>query len=222
MENLESEVGMRGVHFGQLQTILCLGAHSDDLEIGAGATILKLIRENPNAKVVWVVFSALEEREIEALNSANQFLSGVAQKEIHLEGFPDGHFPGAISGIKSFLEGLKALDPDLVLTHYGQDLHQDHRTISEATWNTFRSHTILEYEIPKWDGGLSSPNFFVPASVEDTDRKIELLNACFPSQASKHWFDDLTFRGLMRLRGLECNAPDHLAEGFYARKLRAL
>lgn len=211
---------MQGVRFDRLDTILCLGAHSDDIEIGAGATLLRLIRDNPNAKIKWVVCSAIGVRGEEARASARRFLEGAENAEIVLKDFPDGHFPAASSELKSFIESFKSHDPDLILTHYGGDLHQDHRTLSKVTWNTFRSHAILEYEIPKWDGGLGSPNFFVPASVRDTDRKIELLTTCFASQMDKHWFDDLTFRGLMRLRGLECNAPEHLAEGFYTRKLR--
>ncbi len=210
---------MQGVRFSNLKTILCIGAHSDDIEIGAGATVLKLIRENPDAQVVWVVCSASGARREEATKSAGRFLEGAGKPDIRVEQFQDGHFPGQISELKTLLEDLKPLNPDLILTHYGQDLHQDHRAVSQATWNTFRNNAILEYEIPKWDGDLGAPNFFVPATVSDTDRKIENLMSCFRSQVGKHWFDDLTFRGLMRLRGLECNAPEHLAEGFYARKL---
>jgi LmbE family N-acetylglucosaminyl deacetylase len=210
---------MQGLRFGRVGTILCLGAHSDDIEIGAGATLLRLVRENPEARIVWVVCSARGVRGTEAELSAARFLEGAGKADVILKGFRDGHFPGHFSEIKAFFETLKATAPDLVLTHFGGDLHQDHRVVSELTWNTFRDHTILEYEIPKWDGGLGSPNLFVPASVADADRKIELLTTCFASQLGKHWFDDLTFRGLMRLRGLECNAPEHLAEGFYARKI---
>lgn len=211
---------MQGLTFSRLDTVLCLGAHSDDIEIGAGATLLRLMRENPQAKIVWVVCSTSGVRGQEARVSAERFLEGAGEAQIELQEFRDGHFPAALGDLKDFFEGLKPLNPDLILTHHGKDLHQDHRAVSEATWNTFRSHAILEYEIPKWDGGLGSPNFYVPATVEYTDRKIELLMSSFPSQAEKHWFDDLTFRGLMRLRGLECNAPEHLAEGFYARKLK--
>jgi LmbE family N-acetylglucosaminyl deacetylase len=137
-----------------------------------------------------------------------------------LQEFRDGHFPAQWAEIKAFFETLKRFAPDVVLAHYGKDLHQDHRVVSELAWNTFRDQLILEYEIPKWDGGLGSPNLFVPASVADADAKIAALMECFPTQAGKHWFDDLTFRGLMRLRGLECSAPEGLAEAFYARKVR--
>ena len=211
---------MRDLRFGQLGTILCLGAHSDDIEIGAGATILRLTRENPGVRIVWVVCAGGGVRGEEARASAARFLEGAEQAEIVLKEFRDGHFPQEWAEVKAFLETLKPHDPDLVFTHYREDLHQDHRILSELTWNTFRDHAILEYEIPKWDGGMGAPNMFVPATVADTDRKIGLLMECFASQAGKHWFEDLTFRGLMRLRGLECNAPERLAEAFYARKLR--
>jgi LmbE family N-acetylglucosaminyl deacetylase len=214
---------MRALRWPDLGCILCLGAHSDDIEIGAGATVLRLIRENPRARVVWVVLAAAGRRGDEARASAARFLAGVGGgagvAEVVLQAFRDGHFPVQWAEIKAFFETLKPYAPDLVLTHYGKDLHQDHRVVSELAWNTFRDQLILEYEIPKWDGGLGSPNLFVPASVADADAKIAALMACFPTQAGKHWFDDLTFRGLMRLRGLECAAPEGLAEAFYARKV---
>jgi LmbE family N-acetylglucosaminyl deacetylase len=211
---------MRGLRLEGLKTLLCLGAHSDDIEIGAGATVLKLIRENPGLRVIWVVGSGNRARRDEAMASAQRFLTGAGSSEIVLGEFRDGHFPDQWAEVKAFFEGLKAHgDPDLILTHYGKDRHQDHRVMSDLAWNTFRNHAVLEYEIPKWDGDLGAPNFFVPATIADTDEKIAALMECFPSQAVKHWFDDLTFRGLMRLRGLECCAPEHLAEGFYARKL---
>lgn len=210
---------MRPLSFGTLKSILCIGAHSDDIEMGAGATLLRCIRDNPKAKVVWVVCSAAGVRGTEAGASATRYLDKAGESEVILEKFADGRFPSEFARIKDFFERLKHFDPDLILTHYGHDLHQDHRAVSELTWNTFRDHAILEYEIPKWDGGLGSPNLYVPASLADTDRKIELLNSCFESQREKHWFDDLTFRGLMRIRGIECNACDGFAEAFYARKL---
>lgn len=211
---------MPSLPWPELGTVLAIGAHSDDIEIGAGATILRLIRENPAARVVWVVLAAAGQRGAEARASAEAFLAGAGGATIVLESFQDSYFPRDWAAIKDVFEGLKAHAPDLILTHYGKDLHQDHRLVAEFTWNAFRDHLILEYEIPKYDGGLGSPNVFVPASVADADRKIALLMRHFPSQAQKHWFEDLTFRGLMRLRGLECCAPEGLAEGFYARKLR--
>lgn len=211
---------MRDLGLGRLGTILCLGAHSDDIEIGAGATVLRLVRENPEARIVWVVFAAGGIRGEEALASAERFLAGAPRAEIVLQSFRDGHFPHHWAEVKGFFETLKETDPDLILTHYRDDLHQDHRVLSELTWNTFRDHSILEYEIPKWDGGLGSPNAFVPATAADTDRKVRILMECFGTQRDKHWFDDLTFRAMMRLRGLECRAPETFAEAFYARKIR--
>ena len=209
---------MRSLRLDRLETILCLGAHSDDIEIGAGATILKLAREHPAARFVWVTFAATGDRADEARRSAEAFLCDAKHEVIH-HPFVDGHFPSEWASVKSAFEALKPVAPDLIFTHYGADLHQDHRVVSELTWNTFRDHTILEYEIPKWDGGLGSPSVFAAASEADTDRKISLLTSSFPSQAGKDWFDELTFRSLMRLRGLECRAPDRFAEAFYARKI---
>ena len=211
---------MRGVSFGRLRSVLALGAHSDDIEIGAGATLIRLVRETPGLKVVWVVLAAEGTRGAEARASAARFLEGAGSAEVMLEGFRDGHFPQQWAEIKAFVETLKPVAPDLVLTHHGADRHQDHRTLSELAWNTFRDHAILEYEIPKWDGDLGAPNLFVPASAADAEKKIALLMDGFPSQREKHWFDPAAFRGLMRLRGLECNAAEGLAEAFHARKLR--
>ena len=205
---------MLDLRWPELRTILALGAHSDDIEIGAGATLLRLMREHPGLRVVWVVLSGGGIRGEEARASAARFLEGAAASVVELHEFRDGRFPLQWGEIKDVFEALKVHEPDLIFTHYGKDLHQDHRTVSELTWNAFRDHVILEYEIPKWDGGMGSPNAFVPASVADADRKIEILLSAFASQTSKHWFDDLTFRGLMRLRGMECCAPDALAEAF--------
>lgn len=211
---------MRGISFGALDTVLAIGAHSDDIEIGAGATLLRLVRENPGVRVVWAVLSASDARAAEARASAERFLEGAGRAEVLIRGFRDGHFPAAWTELKAFLESLKPVHPDLVLTHRTADLHQDHRIAAELVWNTFRDHAILEYEIPKWDGDLGAPNLFVPATEADAERKIALLMECFASQRDKHWFDEGTFRGLMRLRGLECAAESGLAEGFHARKLR--
>lgn len=211
---------MLDLKWRDVRSVLCLGAHSDDIEIGAGATLLRLIRETPGVRIAWVVFAGAGPRGDEARGSAARFLAGAAASEVEIFEFRDGRFPEQWAAIKDRFETLKRHAPDLIFTHYGQDLHQDHRTISELTWNAFRDHLILEYEIPKWDGGLGSPNVFAAASVADTDAKIAWLMEFFGSQRSKHWFDDLTFRGLMRLRGMECCAPEALAEAFYGRKLR--
>jgi LmbE family N-acetylglucosaminyl deacetylase len=202
--------------FKNVRRLLCLGAHSDDIEIGAGATVLRILRENPSVEVTWVVFSGNEQRHQEARNSAELFLKPAATKSLNLHGFKDAWFPSQMTEIKQAFEPLKGIDPDLILTHTRDDRHQDHRVINELTWNAFRSHQIWEYEIPKWDGDLGTPNLYVPVDPGDVDTKIAALMSAFGTQRSKHWFDEETFRGLMRIRGLESNT--RYAEGFYARK----
>ncbi len=202
--------------FKNIRRLLCLGAHSDDIEIGAGATVLRILRENPNVEVTWVVFSGSAQRHEEARNSAELFLKHAAAKSLILHAFKDAWFPTHYSEIKQAFESLKVLDPDLILTHTKEDKHQDHRVINELTWNAFRSHQIWEYEIPKWDGDLATPNLYVPVESSDVDSKIAALMSAFGTQRAKHWFDEETFRGLMRIRGLESNT--RYAEGFYARK----
>ncbi|MCL2713017.1 MAG: PIG-L family deacetylase [Alphaproteobacteria bacterium] len=199
--------------------VLCLGAHCDDIEIGAGATLLSLIARGIALDVHWCVLSGGGARETEARCSAGAFLAG-ASMQIELQSFPDGFFPQHGAAIKAWFEGLKPrVDPDVILTHRRDDAHQDHRQISELTWNTFRDHLILEYEIPKWDGDLGQPNAYIAVPETALERKIGLLMAHFASQRSKHWFDEETFRGLARLRGMECRAPSRYAEAFVARKL---
>ncbi len=203
-----------------VRQVLCLGAHSDDIEIGCGGTVLRLASLYPDADFRWVVFSAPGIRKEEAESSAGRFLYGAGSKTIVVRSFRDGFFPYVGAEIKDFFEDLKnKVDPDIVLTHYGQDLHQDHRLVSELTWNTFRDHLILEYEIPKYDGGLGSPNVFVQLTKDERRRKIDLLLAEFRSQAGKKWFDEATFESLMRLRGVESNSPSGYSEAFYCRKL---
>jgi LmbE family N-acetylglucosaminyl deacetylase len=199
--------------------VLCLGSHSDDIEIGCGGTILRLLSANSNLTVVWVVFSSSEEREREAHNSAELFLEHAKQKEIVVNNFRDGFFPFEGAGIKDFFEGLKSVSPDLIFTHGRNDAHQDHRLIAELTWNTFRDHLILEYEIPKYDGDLGQPNFFVPLDQGIYQRKIRYIMDAFETQRAKRWFEQETFLALMRLRGMECAAPSGYAEAFYCRKL---
>jgi len=200
--------------------LVCLGAHSDDIEIGAGATVLRLLREHPAVAVTWVVFSASPVRAKEARASAARFLRRAKEKEIILHQFRDGFFPYQGAEIKDAFEALKACgEPDLILSHYRHDLHQDHRTLSELTRNTWRNHLILEYEIPKYDGDLAQPNCFLPVSKQDAESKAKILMEAFPSQAGKHWFDRETFFALLRLRGLECNSPTRYAEAFHAHKL---
>jgi LmbE family N-acetylglucosaminyl deacetylase len=200
--------------------ILCLGAHSDDVEIGCGGTVLRLLEERPASEVHWVVFSANGARESEARASAESFLAGARAKTIVTKSFRESYFPTAWADIKDFFEETRrAFEPDLVLTHHPKDLHQDHRVVGELTWNTFRNHLVLEYEIPKYEGDLGNPNLFVPLGRAHADRKVELLMQHFPSQASRPWFRPDTFHGLMSVRGVECHAPEGRAEAFHARKV---
>ena len=201
------------------KVFLFIGAHCDDIEIGCGGTILRLIREFPRATVHWVVCSSSETRAAEAKRSADLFLANVSHKAVTIKDFRNGYFPYVGAQIKDYFEELKkTVKPDVIFTHYGLDNHQDHRVLSELTWNTFRDHFILEYEIPKYDGGLGSPNVFFPLPPDECRKKADILLECFASEHSKHWFTKDTFMGLMRLRGIECNAPSGYAEAFYCRK----
>jgi LmbE family N-acetylglucosaminyl deacetylase len=201
--------------------VLCLGCHSDDIEIGCGGTILQWLSFHKNLEIVWVVFSSGgSEREREARASAALFLEKANRKEVMIRDFRDGFFPFDGATIKQVFEDeLKKTSPDVILTHNGLDAHQDHRQIAELTWNTFRDHLILEYEIPKYDGDMGRPNVFVPLSAETSKKKISYLLEAFQSQRSKRWFQEDTFLALMRLRGMECNAPSGYAEAFYCRKV---
>jgi LmbE family N-acetylglucosaminyl deacetylase len=205
---------------GNRLSVLCLGAHADDIEIGAGATILGWIERGVHLDVHWAVLSAIGQRADEAHASAKEFLAQAAGATIDLAAFKDGFFPYQGAEIKAWFEALKTrATPDVILSHSRNDAHQDHREVSQLTWNTFRDHLILEYEIPKWDGDLDRPNVYIPATTTAMARKIELLFQRFGSQRSKDWFDAQTFTGLARLRGVECRAPDGLAEAFHVRKL---
>lgn len=200
--------------------LLCLGAHSDDIEIGCGGTILQLISGGANVHVVWVVFSSPGEREREARTGASLFLQHARQQKVVVLNFRDGFFPYQGADIKETFEELKKeIDPDLIFTHYRGDRHQDHRTISDLTWNTWRRHLILEYEIPKYDGDLGTPNFFVPLDKDTCARKVEYICDAFRSESSKAWMTEDTFQAILRLRGVECAAPDKYAEAFHCRKL---
>jgi LmbE family N-acetylglucosaminyl deacetylase len=198
--------------------VLCLGCHSDDIEIGCGGAILRLAEQYPKCEFHWVVFNALGVREGEARKAADMF-AGPKLRGPHLHKFRDGFMPWVGSEVKAIFEELKAVSPDIVFTHYGKDAHQDHRLISELTWNTFRNHIILEYEIPKWDGDLGQPNVFAPLTKEMAEKKAKNIVEAFVSQQPKHWFEESTFLALMRLRGMECNSPSGYAEAFYSRKL---
>ena len=200
--------------------VLALGAHADDIEIGCGGTILRLVAEHPDLAVDWVVLSGAGERAAEAADSAAAFLDGAAETRVRVERFRDGFFPYLGGAVKEFFEQLKPrVAPDLVLTHRLEDRHQDHRLVAELTWNTFRDHLILEYEVPKYEGDLGHPDLYVALEPRHCERKVELLRKCFPSQAGHAWFSDDTFWALLRLRGLEANAPGRFAEAFHARKL---
>lgn len=199
-------------------TVLCLGAHADDIEIGCGGTLLTLLEERSAVRVHWVVMSGLGVRAGEARRSARRMLGDARSAEVQVESFRDGFLPYDGAAVKEVFERLKPIDPDLIFTHFRHDLHQDHRVVCELTWNTFRNHTILEYEIPKYDGDLAQPNVFVPLSDRIRRRKIRLLMSAFPSQAGKPWYTPETFDGLMRIRGIECAAPAGYAEAFHGRK----
>jgi LmbE family N-acetylglucosaminyl deacetylase len=189
-------------------TVLCLGAHCDDIEIGCGGTLIELSRRHPQARFVWAVFAGDEVREQETRAAA----------AVHR--FRESFFPYVGSQIKDAFESLRSrVAPDLVLTHHLSDRHQDHRMLAELTWNTFRSHAILEYEIPKYEGDLGQPQVYCPLAAESAELKIETLLNCFPSQRARQWFDAELFRGHLRLRGMECNSPSRYAEAFHARKI---
>lgn len=201
--------------------LLCLGAHPDDIEIGCGGTVLRLLAERQDTLVRWTVFSGNRERRCEAEASACDFLGGIprANRQIEIHAFRDGYFPAQIAAIKDEFEALhRGFEPDLVLTHARTDLHQDHRTIAELTHNTFRNHLVLEYEIPKYDGDLGNPNLFVPLPAPLCARKCAALLDHFASQAMRQWFTADTFMAMLRLRGIGCNAPSGLAEAFHCRK----
>lgn len=211
---------MLRLNFDKLRTILCLGAHSDDLEIGAGGTLLTLLAQQPELQVHWVVFSAGGERASEAKASAEALLQSAGAKHIALHNFRDTCFPFFGLEIKErFLQLQRDVRPDLIFTHRREDMHQDHRLLAELTWNAFRDHLILEYEIPKYEGDFGAPNFFLPLAEAVARKKIEHLLAHFPTQREKPWFTAGTFEALLRLRGIECNAKSGFAEAFHCRKL---
>jgi LmbE family N-acetylglucosaminyl deacetylase len=214
---------MQTLTFGTTDTaprrVLVIGAHADDIEIGCGGTILRLVATWPSIEVCWVVLSAAGERATEARDSADDFLAGVERRRFVLGELRDSYFPADWEAAKNQFEALKRqFSPDLVLTHYRGDLHQDHRLVSELTWNSFRDHLILEYEIPKYDGDLGTPNFFVHLDQETCQRKIDGLFRNFKSQLGRRWFTDDLFLSLMRMRGMESNSPGRYAEAFYCRK----
>jgi len=202
----------------RVKSAMFIGAHSDDIEIGAGGLLMRLVRESPGVEITYVILSGDATRHNEARNAAAAFTHGCGKLDLRLASFTDRFFPAEQTQIKKYFDQLKLnTSPQLVICHKASDKHQDHRVVNELVYNTFRAHSILEYEIPKWDGDLSTPNLYVPLSDEIATQKAELLMEHFGSQRSKHWFDLETFRGLMRIRGIECNAK--YAEGFHVRKM---
>ena len=210
---------MPGLQLSNIQTVLCLGAHSDDLEIGCGGAILDLIASQPNVRVHWCVFSADRQRDAEARTSAARFLEGAAEHRVEIFPFRDSFFPNQWGEIKETLTDLsQRVQPDLIFSHRLEDRHQDHRLIAELTWCAFRNHLILEYEIPKYEGDLGQPNLYWTISRAIANKKIAHLLETFGTQAAKPWFDAELFQSMLRLRGSECHSPSKLAEGFYCRK----
>lgn len=200
--------------------VLCLGAHCDDIEIGCGGTLLTLLEQNPGLEVTWVVFTSTQERKLEAIEGAKRFTSRAGRLDLRIFDLRDGFLPHSGTEVKELFEQIKQdVTPDLILTHYRHDLHQDHRLINELTWNTFRNHLVLEYEIPKWDGDLGVPNAYVAIPESTGRQKIQLLEEVYLSQRDKNWFTADLFWSLLRIRGMECNSSSQIAEAFHARKI---
>jgi LmbE family N-acetylglucosaminyl deacetylase len=214
-------LGLRPVASQGPLKVLALGAHADDIEIGCAGTLLRLEERYEELKVHWIVIGCSDgERGREAERSARQLLATGADADVRLGRYPDAFFPYQGNEIKQYFEDLKrSIEPDLIFTHYRHDLHQDHRLVCELTWNTFRDHLILEYEVPKYDGDLGSPNTFVHLDGVTAERKISHILEHFPSQGARRWFTADLFRALLRIRGMESNSPSGLAEAFYGRKL---
>jgi LmbE family N-acetylglucosaminyl deacetylase len=206
-------------NLNRVKRVLCLGAHSDDIEIGCGGTLLQMIEQSKSLEFYWLVLCANPQRTLEARRSANAFLARARKKTIVVKPFRDGFLPYLGSPVKECFEELKKdFAPDVIFTHCRHDLHQDHRLVCELTWNTFRDHFILEYEVPKYDADLRSPNFFVPLSDAQARKKVNNLRRYFTTQRDKHWFRDELFYGLMRLRSTEIASPTRYSEAFYCRK----
>ena len=211
---------MISLQLAKAERLLVLGAHCDDVEIGCGGTLLHLIERHPALEVRWVTFSGDRQRQGETARSAEAFLAHAAERRYDVYDFRDGYFPWAGDAIKDRFEEIAAeYRPDIVLTHYRDDRHQDHRVVAELTWNTFRNQLVLEYEIPKWDGDLGRPNVYVPLPESVCRLKIANLMEFYRSQRSRDWFTEDLFWGLMRIRGVECRSPSGFAEAFYGHKV---
>lgn len=210
---------MISLQIPELKRLLVLGCHCDDVEIGCGGTLLHLVNQHPGVEVLWVTFSGNAERQQESAASAAAYLDGAASHELELYDFRDGYFPWEGDRIKDRFEQVaKRFQPDLIFTHYRHDRHQDHRMVSELTWNTFRNHLVLEYEIPKWEGDLAHPNLYIQLSEDEARRKVKYLMEFYATQRSRDWFTEDLFLGLMRIRGVECRSPSGFAEAFHAHK----
>jgi len=202
------------------QSLMCIGCHADDIEIGCGGAILRWLQERPDTRVTWIVLSGDEERAAEARRSAEAFLGGLGNHRFIQKQFRDTYFPYERTGVKEFFRELAAeFDPDVIFTHCREDMHQDHRLVAELTWNTFRRHLIFEYEIPKYEGDLGHPNVFFPLDEATARKKVETTLASFPSQQARPWFQPETLWAMLRIRGVECAAPSGYAEGLHCRKL---
>lgn len=201
----------------KLERVLCIGAHSDDIEIGCGATMFRLMRDLPTLEVTWCVLCGDGVRGDEAREAAHKVLGDRASCRVIVHTFRDAHLPGDWLNVKQAVGDLRASEPDLVFAHRHGDNHQDHRLVAELVDQSFRNHVVYGYEIPKYDGDLGRPNVFASATRDDLQAKCRLLDT-FTSQGDKHWFDDEAFTGLARIRGLECASPTGYAEGFYCRK----
>ena len=211
---------MLGLSFDRLKRVLCVGAHSDDIEIGCGGTVLRMIERSKTIEFYWLVLSSNPKRGKEAERSANAFLRRAHKKTVVVKSFRDGFLPYLGPPVKECFEELKKVfKPDVIFTHCRHDLHQDHRLVCELTWNTFRNHLILEYEIPKYDADLRSPNFFVPLSEAHARKKVKSVIRYFTTQQNKQWFSEDLFYGLMRLRAIEAASPARYAEAFFCRKM---
>jgi LmbE family N-acetylglucosaminyl deacetylase len=200
-------------------TVLCVGAHCDDIEIGCAGTLVRWSRQYPEMRFIWAIFAREDGRDRESRAAAQQLFDAIDRHELRFFDFRGSYFPAQFAAIKDAFEGLKDLRPDVVLTHHLHDRHQDHEVLANLTWNTFRSNLVLEYEIPKFEGDLGHPNVYVPLEPLDLDRKVDVLMNCFPSQRHRTWFTADTFRALARLRGIESAAPSGFAEAFHGRKL---
>ncbi len=205
---------------GRRLEVLCIGAHCDDIEIGCGATLLTLQQRYPDCRIHWLVLTSVSERRAEAAAAIEAFVKSSSRGKVHIGALRDGYLPADFAEVKREFESMRRdVDPDLVLTHHGADRHQDHSLASEVTWQTFRDHMIWEYEIPKYDGDLTTPNMYVPVATATAQQKLDIIMRSFPSQAGKPWFKAENLNAMMRLRGLECRAESGLAEAFHCRKL---